>query len=309
MNIGAKKMKISVIIPAYNCAKYIGQTLDCVRLQSFPQRDLEAIVYIDGSRDNTSDVVHSYAKKHPDFNLKIIDSDENHGVSYARNRAIAMARGEYMHFMDSDDIINTDFYKNLYDAAHRTNSDVAVSEMVFEYWHEQDILFNTETIVSVPQDKINITCVDTHGYPWRYLIRRRFWTQHKYCFPENMRYCEDMLVMTTMVTESEHIVVVPGARYMYMARPNSLVLSPELKSPRDIAHDAAVADVEMFLQKNELQPTYDKCMANTEYKYYRLFNLIPLIVSVTPQNKSYTKFYLFGLFSILKIRRKLKTSD
>ena len=66
-------MKISVIIPAYNCAKYIGQTLDCVRLQSFPQRDLEAIVYIDGSRDNTSDVVHSYAKKHPDFNLKIID--------------------------------------------------------------------------------------------------------------------------------------------------------------------------------------------------------------------------------------------
>lgn len=69
-------MKISVIIPAYNCEKYIAQTLDCIRTQTFPSRELEVLVALDAPTDNTAQVVKDYASKWQDFNLRIIELEK-----------------------------------------------------------------------------------------------------------------------------------------------------------------------------------------------------------------------------------------
>ena len=113
-------MKISVVIPAYNTAKYLPQCLDSVLSQDI--EELEAICINDGSPDNCLDIMKQYAAK--DSRVIVIDK-KNEGVGAARNDGIRAAKGEFIAFMDSDDFYpNTSVLHKLYDAAVSNNVDV-----------------------------------------------------------------------------------------------------------------------------------------------------------------------------------------
>lgn len=295
-------MKISVIIPAYNCAKYIRQTLDCVRTQNFPQNDIETIIFLDGCTDDTPGQVMRYAADYPEMNLRAIKANENQGMSNARNNAIAIARGQYMHFLDADDIINTEFYKNLYDAAHRTDADVAVASYINERWPDNSIVFSHEMVLACPQDKIDRTCVDRNGYSWRYLIRRDFWNRKKYAFPTDMLYCEDILLMTKMVCHSNHIVLVPGAQYTYKFRPNSMLNTRETQKLQNVYCRRASMETYMFLNENEIQPTCDVIHRIRA----TLFGLFPLYSWRANSDLSYQTCYLFGILPVIQLRHKIQ---
>lgn len=86
---------ISTIIPAYNAARFVAQAIDSALMQAVPQ---QIIVVNDGSRDDTSDVVRAYGNA-----VELIEQ-ANGGVSAARNRGIAAARGEFVAFLDADDV-------------------------------------------------------------------------------------------------------------------------------------------------------------------------------------------------------------
>lgn len=92
--------KVSVIIPAYNCSEYISEALDSVFMQTYP--DIEIIVVNDGSNDETIDILEAY-----DDRIKVY-SQSNSGVSTARNVGAELAKGEYLAFLDSDDIWQPD---------------------------------------------------------------------------------------------------------------------------------------------------------------------------------------------------------
>lgn len=92
-------IKISVIIPVYNQSRYIGQTLDAVKRQTF--RDWECIIVNDGSIDNTEDIVNNYVNC--DNRFKYI-FQKNTGLSGARNTGILSASGVYIAFLDADDL-------------------------------------------------------------------------------------------------------------------------------------------------------------------------------------------------------------
>ncbi len=247
-------MKISVIIPAYNCAQYIVGALECIRHQSFPKSEIEIIVCVDGATDNTTDVVKKYAATYSDVNIVVIKSKTNHGVSYTRNYAAQHARGEYIHFMDADDIINTDFYGAMYDAARRTDSDAAVACYISEHNANNNVIFNREMVFYIMQDKLSATRVDLHGYTWRYLIRRNFWIKQKLKFPVDMQFCEDLPTMTRMVCATNHIVTVPGAEYLYKKRENSLVTNADVADIRRASYNSACAQVAEILKQNNLTP-------------------------------------------------------
>ena len=91
---------VSVITPAHNCAKYIGKTIESVQAQSYT--DWEMVIVDDRSTDNTREVVETYAAK--DSRVRYMCLDENSGAAVARTEAMKAAQGEYMAFLDSDDM-------------------------------------------------------------------------------------------------------------------------------------------------------------------------------------------------------------
>lgn len=127
---------VSVIIPAYNIEDYIGRCLDSIISQTY--KNLEIIVVDDGSRDYTGEILDNYAKK--DRRIKVIHK-ENGGVSSARNKGIEAAEGDYIGFIDGDDLIEPGMYKTLVDLLEEENADIAHCgyQMVFpdrvDYYH------------------------------------------------------------------------------------------------------------------------------------------------------------------------------
>lgn len=216
-------MKISVVIPAYNCEKYIAQTLDCIYRQTMSPKDIEVIVCLDAPTDNTARVVRGWVRTHRAIKIHVIANKTNRGASFSRNIGVRHAKGKFIHFMDADDLINTDFYKSLYNAATGTDADVAVSSYRHQRRPASSVVFDTSVVVTNPQDKIDITRVDQHGMMWRYLVRRDFFVRNKFTFPEDMHICEDWVLANKMVFAANYIAIVPDAVYLYRWRPGSLI--------------------------------------------------------------------------------------
>ncbi|HEU0126158.1 MAG TPA: glycosyltransferase [Flavobacterium sp.] len=94
-------MKVSVIIPAYNCQDFIQSTINSVINQTYPQELIEVIIVNDGSTDNTTTILNSYKDS-----FKIIHT-ENKGVSHARNTGLANATGDFIQYLDADDLLES----------------------------------------------------------------------------------------------------------------------------------------------------------------------------------------------------------
>lgn len=114
-------MKFSVIVPAYNSEKYIAETLECLIAQSLG--DIEIIVVNDGSTDSTPEIIDLYCAKHG--NIRRVDQ-VNSGVSTARNRGLEEARGEFVLFIDADDLIGGNTLELFYNRMTQSNADIGI---------------------------------------------------------------------------------------------------------------------------------------------------------------------------------------
>ena len=117
------KPKVSIIVPVYNCEEYLDEAIKSLLNQTL--KEIEIIVVNDGSRDNSLLIANKY--KDIDNRVKVVSQD-NQGVSVARNFGLSIAKGEYIGFIDGDDWIESDMYKTLYDVAIRDNLDLVISD-------------------------------------------------------------------------------------------------------------------------------------------------------------------------------------
>lgn len=117
--------KVSVIIPMYNRAQYIGRALKSVFRQTLT--DVEVIVVDDGSTDGSAEEVQRYQKEHPEVKLLCM---EHKGVGEARNLGIKTAQGKYFIFLDSDDFIPEQAYELLYETAEEGQYDFVVGQLL-----------------------------------------------------------------------------------------------------------------------------------------------------------------------------------
>ena len=145
-----RKIMISVIVPAYNLENYISRTLDSILAQTY--NDIEIIVVNDGSNDNTGNIIDKYAKENPGKVNAI--HIENSGVTKARIVGICEAQGDWIGFVDGDDIIEPDMYEHLLNNAIQYNADISHCgyRMVFDdgrvnYFH------NTGKIIEQDRNK------------------------------------------------------------------------------------------------------------------------------------------------------------
>lgn len=107
--------KISVIVPVYNVEKYLHECVDSILAQTFT--DFELILVNDGSRDNSGSICDEYASK--DERITVIHQ-ENQGQAASRNNAVTIAKGDWIHFVDSDDLIHPQMLEILYGAVDET---------------------------------------------------------------------------------------------------------------------------------------------------------------------------------------------
>ncbi|MBE6529931.1 MAG: glycosyltransferase family 2 protein [Ruminococcaceae bacterium] len=114
-------MMLSIIIPAYNCEKYICECLDSCLEQDIPANDYEIICIDDGSTDKTTEILDGYAAKY--IQIKLIHQ-KNSGVSAARNTGIEQAKGDYIWFVDADDLIQENILSELSSILSESENDI-----------------------------------------------------------------------------------------------------------------------------------------------------------------------------------------
>ena len=122
-------MKVSVIVPVFNCENYLEECL--LSLLNQTQKDMEIIAVDDGSVDNSLAILRQYERDYPK-QLKVF-AKENGGQASARNLALKYAKGEYYGYVDSDDWVEPDMYEQMIKMADENESDIVICDMVDHY--------------------------------------------------------------------------------------------------------------------------------------------------------------------------------
>ena len=105
-------MKISVIVPTYKPQAYLWECLDSIYNQTFPKTDYELILVLNGCCEPYNTRIKEWFSKHSDLQVQYFQTDEG-GVSNARNIALDNAKGDYVTFIDDDDLISPEYLKEL----------------------------------------------------------------------------------------------------------------------------------------------------------------------------------------------------
>ena len=119
-----EKPVVSVIIPAYNAQDYISRCIDSALASNF--NDLEIIVVNDGSSDGTQGIIDWYVQNYPNV---VSFQKENGGVAHTRNYGIERARGEYIAFLDNDDMVRPNMLSSLYSSITKNSCDIAIAPL------------------------------------------------------------------------------------------------------------------------------------------------------------------------------------
>lgn len=134
--------KVSIIIPCYNAEKYIAETIHSVLAQKLLDAEIEIIIINDGSTDGSEAVLNQFGS-----NSSIsVYHQENAGVSRARNKGIELASGDFIQFLDSDDLLEPNKLQNQIEALKKTGADVAYGDWIKYQEKESGMFYDGEKI-------------------------------------------------------------------------------------------------------------------------------------------------------------------
>lgn len=277
--------KISVIVPIYNVEKYLEKCLNSIVNQTFS--DIEIICVNDGSTDNSLAILNMFAKD--DKRIKVI-SQENQGISVARNNGMKVATGEYIGFVDSDDWIDLNFYEKLYDAAKRYDADIAACGIKRILKNKEKVFFNfkKERFTVDQNEKYEICYIPKHSYVYNKIYRLEELKKHNLQF-EAGKYYEDLLFSAQVFFYLRSVVTVPKIFYNYVSNPMSIVGSKTTKKEEDYRDNHK--KTMKFLKDNNV----DLVTVPMLIEKFKIFGITVLKI----RTYKYKKEYLF--FNCLKL--------
>lgn len=321
---------VSIIVPIYNTEKFLDECIQCVLVQSY--EDWELLLVNDGSTDKSPSICEKYESL--DTRIRVIHK-ENTGVSDSRNKAIDLAQGEYIMFLDADDYwLDSFFLQKFVEIINVYDLDILRGE-----YKAVDILGNE--LLECPLTNIkqqyankiltssifytNIMCGE--NFLWLSMVRRSVIGDLR--FNTNRSFLEDMEFYANLLLKSLRCMYIPFRFYAYRKNENSASNIPKIKNLIDSFSMTDVFDrCSQEAKDNELRKSYRynsimmyywtlDTMSQTPYYEIRL-NLIKDL-SLTELNKrvclwanSTNKFYplpiyispLFGIY-YFRLRHKL----
>ncbi|HCC01989.1 MAG TPA: glycosyl transferase family 2 [Ruminococcaceae bacterium] len=238
--------KISIIVPAYNVGKYVGQCLYTLTHQTI-QIPYEIIVINDGSTDNSLEILQQYAAA--DGRVHVIDQP-NSGVSAARTAGLHAARGEFICFVDGDDYVAENYLELLYRACTLNNADISCC---YYYWHlvSNDILFEYPFRcrgVYDTEQALNILLRDVliQSFLWCKLYRKELFIKSGVRFP-NMCF-EDLAVLHKIFAQAKNVAIIDEPLYYYNMHKDSTLGKINPRKVDDYIR--AIAMIRMTLDKS-----------------------------------------------------------
>ena len=224
-------MKLSVIIPVYNCAQFLERCLDSVLSQRLDACDeLQIITVDDGSTDGSGAILDRYATDHS--NIQVIHQP-NQGVSVARNNALDVAEGDYIHFVDSDDFLLYDnSYQRLLGILKSAGTPIDVLRIDFVNFYE-NYPFNLDQYKDLGEVKIEFDGSGREfchrllfaGYACASITRRTLIEELKLRFNSNVRLNEDALFLLELYYYAKRVIRTDAAIYGYYRHAASITFT------------------------------------------------------------------------------------
>lgn len=239
-------MKISVIVPVYNTSKYLSKCLDSILNQTY--KNYEIIIVNDGSTDNSDKIINEYVSKHK--NIKYYNK-KNGGQASARNLALKNATGEYVTFIDSDDYVDLDMFKNMIE--NIDDSDIVICDILIE--SNNSFVLKTYNKINKLPGKNYMT---SYMGPVAKLYKRKFLEEYDFKFMEDIFY-EDLASIPYLGMYTNKIKYVEKPFYHYVIRSGSTMKQQKYnKHLEDIfaVMDHLTKEIDSKLYKEELEYLY-----------------------------------------------------
>ena len=257
------------MVPVYNVEEFLETCLDSLLAQTFT--DFEAILVDDGSTDHSAEIAHRYAER--DSRFRIV-TQENGGLSKARNTGADAANGEFLVFLDSDDALPPNAYELLVGALDETGSDFAtgnVHRLTRFATFQSPFLAKTfpETRLKTHVTKFRPLLADRPA--WNKLWRRSFWDANGFRFPEGRTY-EDTPVTIPAHFLARSVDVISEPVYLWRIREGTGSITQRKLEPRGLTDRMlAIEEVSDHLGRKGPRGAkrwYDESVVADDLRYY-----------------------------------------
>lgn len=218
------KYVVTIGIPVYRAELYIRQTMESALSQTYPS--IEFLVVDDGGGDDSINIIKDLIRSHPrGRDVRVLTHAQNEGVSASRNHIIDEARGNYLYFMDADDLISKNaialLMKNIseYDAeiAFGSYERIEVNGKRTVYQYDSQHLFGQDALAIFAYRKY----AGIQASACNYLVKTSILRENHLHFIDT-NYWEDLVFTFDLVTYISRAILLPDITYFYLCRNNSL---------------------------------------------------------------------------------------
>lgn len=214
---------LTVIVPIYNASLYLDECLQSLLEQGLSAQELEVILVVDGSTDGSEVLADKWSQRHQNFRVL---SQPNQGLSAARNAGLDTARGTYLIFLDSDDIVPARTYRNMLTLLQRSGSDFVTSS-IYRFSRRTPLAWPFERNIDLYQmDRTGLTFANNPEYirdftAWNKMYRREFFLGTGVRFPVGKIY-EDVATSPLLYDQAKSFDVYSKPGYFWRVTPGSI---------------------------------------------------------------------------------------
>lgn len=253
--------KVSLIIPVYNVSEYLLECVDSVMNQTY--ENVEYIFVEDCSKDNSREILATIKDLYPNKDIKILYNEVNKGLSYTRNRGLDIASGDYISFVDSDDLVEPNFLESIITSMEKYNTSIGMCSL--------DRFIKTPKI----KDKNGLDSVEDYsskpsevkeifGSCWNKIYKRELIGDMR--FPEGLYY-EDFPFMYPLIIKAGKVSNTSDVLYHYRRNINGICLTT-IRKPSigvlDLYYSSKVLENNYKLVRQD--DKYDKVIEEIVYR-------------------------------------------
>jgi glycosyltransferase involved in cell wall biosynthesis len=272
-------LKLSIIVPFYNVEKFIRQCLDSLLDQDISHNDYEIICVNDCSPDNSRSIVVEYQQKYS--NIRLIDHTENKKSGAARNTGFDHAKGDYIWFVDSDDMISENCLKHVLCTCQNKSLDLLLIN--YSRCDENGFINLVDKVFTTTEASqgirfVNTVFEDSFVYHFGYVIRMIFSAEYLRSinskFPEGV-FWEDTVYMPRTIILANRVASIADAYYIYRINTSSITQVTNREHRADLLFQFAFntgSDLIAFSKEIEdLYPDMSKVILNRSKWYINSF--------------------------------------